>query len=110
MDGQEPNVWTVIIGAGTAVGGAVAGWFTKHRAESRATRDTQITERDRLLELINTELVEPLRRDVNELRSELETVKSRNTSLLAYVYRLLAVLRRHHLESEIPEPPEGVEL
>ena len=63
MDAQEPNVWSAVIGAGTAIIGAVAGWFGK-----------------------------------------------RNTSLLAYVYRLLAVLRRHHLESEIPEPPEGVDL
>ena len=110
MDGQEPNVWAGIIGAATAVGGAVAGWFAKRKAESKADRDGQITERDRLLELVNTELVEPLRVEVKDLREQLESLKSRNTSLLAYVYRLLAVLRRNHLEHEIPEPPEGVEL
>lgn len=110
MDAQEPNAWSAVIGAGTAVAGALAGWFGKRRAESRSERDGQITERDRLLELVNTELVEPLRVEVKDLRERLEKAESRNTSLLAYVYRLLAVLRRHHLESEIPEPPEGVDL
>ena len=110
MDTQEPNAWSAVIGAGTAVAGALAGWFGKRRAESRSERDGQITERDRLLELVNTELVEPLRIEVKDLRERLEKAESRNTSLLAYVYRLLAVLRRNHLEHEIPEPPEGVEL
>lgn len=117
MDAQEPNAWSAVIGAGTAVAGALAGWFGKRRAERREDRaddkqerDTQITERDRLLELVNKELVDPLRVEVNELRAEVKTVKARNTSLIVYVYQLLAVIRRHHLEHEIPEPPEGVEL
>lgn len=117
MDGQEPNLWTVGIGAVTAVAGAVGGWYGKRRSERREDRadeklerDSQISERDRLLEIVNSQLVEPLRQEVNGLRERLEKAESRNTSLLAYVYRLIAVLRRNHLESEIPEPPEGIEL
>jgi len=117
MDGQEPNMWTVGIGAVTAVGGAVAGWYSKRRSEQREERaddqteqNVQIIQRDRLLEIVNSELVEPLRQEVKEVRERLEKAESRNTSLLAYVYRLIAVLRRNHLEHEIPEPPDGIEL
>ena len=36
--------------------------------------------------------------------------EARNSGLAGYVYKLLAVLRRNHLETEIPEPPEGIQL
>lgn len=106
MDTQDTTVWNVVIGAAAAVGGALAGWFGKHRTH----QDTQIKRRDDLLKLVNDELVEPLRIEVGDLRTRLEKAEARNSGLTGYVYKLLAVLRRNHLETEIPEPPEGIQL
>lgn len=106
MESQDSSAWTVIIGAAAAVGGAVAGWFGKHRSHD----DKQIAQRDDLIKIINDELMEPLRVEVRELRGRLEKAEARNSGLTNYVYKLLAVLRRNHLEHEIPEPPEGIQL
>lgn len=106
MESTDGNLWTVIIGAAAATGGALAGWFGKHRSHD----DQQIAQRDDLLRLVNDELVEPLRAEVAGLRERLEKAEARNSGLTSYVYKLLAVMRRNHLEHEIPEPPEGIQL
>jgi len=106
MTPQDQGFWNVVIGAGAAVGGGLAGWFGKHRSH----HDKQIAQRDDLLKLVNDELVAPLRKEVGDLRTRLEKAEARNSGLTSYVYKLLAVLRRNHLETEIPEPPEGIQL
>jgi hypothetical protein len=106
MEAPDQSVWNFVIGGGAAAGGALAGWFGKHRSHE----DKQITQRDDLLKLVNDELVEPLRARVGDLETRLVKAEARNSGLTSYVYKLLAVLRRNHLETEIPEPPEGIQL
>lgn len=104
----------LLIGAGSAViGSLITALLTfiastaKNRNEKR--RDT-VADRDGLIEQFQ-ETVNLLRGEVNELRAEVGKVRDHNNVLIAYVYRLLAVLRHNQLQEEIPEPtPDGIHL
>lgn len=137
MDGPDQTVWTAVLTGAGGLAGAAAGWWGRHRQERRADRaetraailaerqadqNTQagaIAERDALIKTITETLVDPLRREVAELRGRLEqaeskidTLEDRNDRLVAFIYKLVGIIRRAGQDHEIlpGDVPPGIHL
>lgn len=111
MDALTPFIaWSGLIGL------FVTGFFTlfgkKVKApEDKATerRDT-IADRDAWITTLN-ERIDKLDARLEAAEGEIEEVRSHNNSLINYCHRLLAIVRRHGHDAEIPTPPpSGVHL
>ena len=126
MDGADQTLWSILIGAGSGVGGAAAGWFGKRRQFARddrhdaaAEQTAAINERSELIRTITDSLVEPLRAELKELREwkagaerRIDALEERNDRLVAFVYRLVGIVRAHGLDHEITpaDVPPGIHL
>lgn len=66
-------------------------------------RDT-IADRDGLIDKLN-ERIDDLEVRVKSTEDEIRVVKDHNNVLINYCYRLIAVIRRHGHDDEIPTPP-----
>ena len=78
--------------------------------EATQRRDT-IAERDTLIDSFKED-IKTLKEDVKaqkdetaKLRLEVEAVRDHNNVLINYCYRLIAIIRSHGHEAEIPKPP-----
>ncbi|MET4061532.1 chromosome segregation ATPase [Arthrobacter sp. UYP6] len=79
-------------------------------------RDT-IAERDSLIDSFKEDItalkadVKAQKAETAELREEIQAVRDHNNVLITYCYRLLAIIRKHGHEAEIPSPPpSGIHL
>ena len=73
-------------------------------ADEQAARRDTIADRDGLISKLN-ERIDDLEVRVKSTEDEIKVVKDHNNILINYCYRLIAVIRRHGHEDEIPTPP-----
>lgn len=95
----------LIASAGTMLGKRIKA------PEDRATerRDT-IADRDGLITKLN-DRIDDLEVRVKSTEDEVRAVRDHNNALINFCYRLLAIIRRHGHEDEIPlPPPNGIHL
>lgn len=123
----------IIAGISTCLGGVVVALINglvqrrKTIVESRLTerRDT-IADRDSLIETLRKDVhdlkaeVITQRKDSEDfkvaqraetalLRGEVQQVRDHNNALISWIYRAIAVFRKHDLLDEIPQPtPDGI--
>lgn len=71
--------------------------------EATQRRDT-IADRDGLIGKLN-ERIDDLEVRVKSTEDEIRVVKDHNNVLINYCYRLIAVIRKHGHDDEIPNPP-----
>lgn len=92
---------------GVALIGAVNTLFGKKSTgpEDRASarRDT-IADRDGLIDRLN-ERIDDLEVRVKSTEDEIRVVRDHNNALITFCYSLLAIIRRHGHDDEIPNPP-----
>jgi small-conductance mechanosensitive channel len=127
---MDQQGWTAVITAiGTSAGavlGGVGGWVGKRKSDARAERAAEQAERlaeqsaeQKLIDAINDALVRPLQKEVGELRRRLElaeekidTLEDRNDRLVAFIYKLVGIIRRAGADHEIlpADVPPGIHL
>lgn len=116
---MDSTLLSILIGAGSGVGGACAGWFGKRHQFARDDRNDAVSERSELIRTITESLVEPLRAELKELREwkagaerRIDALEERNDRLVAFVYRLVGIVRAHGLDHEITpaDVPPGIHL
>jgi len=111
---MDPALIAAVSALGVALIGAFNSLFSKKvRApedDLAARRDT-IAERDSLIDSFKDD-IKALKEDVKsqkaetaQLRQEIREVRDHNNALITFCYRLVAIIRRHGHESEIPHPP-----
>jgi hypothetical protein len=126
MSGVDEGALATIVGSLAGVVGALAGWWGRRRAETRADRlaeqSTRLAEQSaeqKLIDAINDALVKPLQKEVGELRERLEraeqkidTLEDRNDRLVAFIYKLIGIIRRAGVDGEIlpADVPPGIHL
>ena len=106
-----------LIAALGALGVALIGAFnTLFGKKVRAPADTAAERRDTIADRDAWITTLTARLDGMEVRlqaaeSEIEQVRDHNNVLINYCYRLIAIVRRHGHEAEIPTPPpNGIHL
>jgi uncharacterized protein HemX len=137
VSGVDEGALATIVGSLAGVVGALAGWWGRRRAETRADRAeareartaeltaeqnaqvAAIAERQALIDAINDALVTPLRKEIGELRERLDkaekkidTLEDRNDRLVAFIYKLIGIIRRAGVDNEIlpADVPPGIHL
>ena len=104
MDATTFAAWLSL--GGLFVGGAFTLFGKKLRGpEDVATqrRDT-IADRDGLITKLN-ERIDDLEARVKTTEDEIRVVRDHNNALITFCYSLLAIIRRHGHDDEIPKPP-----
>jgi len=73
-------------------------------------RDT-IADRDSLIQTLNTR-VDGLDKRLDTAEKEIEQVRNYNNALITFLYKVIAILRRHDLTDEIDpkDVPDGIHL
>lgn len=122
--------WQTIVGT---AGGALAGigttgaaWLESKRRRRReeqiqesAEHKQAVDERSDILKVINEQLLEPLKTELGEVRERLKVAEDKidhledtNDRLVAFIYRLIALTRKHGVDSEIlpADVPPGIHL
>ncbi|MBP3044898.1 hypothetical protein KKR91_01090 [Arthrobacter jiangjiafuii] len=98
---------------GVLLSGAVAtliGKKARGPAEQQAARRDTIADRDGLIDKLNGR-IDDLEVRVKSTEDEVRAVRDHNNALINFCYRLLAIVRRHGHEDEIPlPPPSGIHL
>jgi ABC-type bacteriocin/lantibiotic exporter with double-glycine peptidase domain len=123
---DDQTLLTAIVGAATGIAGAIAGWAGKRRQYARddrvdaaAERNAAVIERTELIRTITESLVEPLREEVRELREwkveaerRIDALEDRNDRLVAFIYRLIGIIRGHGIDHEIApaDVPPGIHI
>lgn len=116
---MDPALVSAMVGAGGAVLGAAGGWLGKRRQYAREDRTDGIAERDALIRTITDSLIDPLRHELKELREwkadaerRIDALEDRNDRLVAFVYKLLGIIRAHGVDHEITpaDVPPGIHL
>jgi hypothetical protein len=119
MNGADQTLWSILIGGAGTLGGAFAGWFGKRHQFARDDRNDAVNERSELIRTITDSLVEPLRAELKELREwkadaerRIDALEDRNDRLVAFVYRLVGIIRAHGIDHEITpaDIPPGIHL
>lgn len=117
---MDATLITALGALGVASIGFVSTLFGKKargpQDEATERRDT-IAERDSLIDSFKED-IKALKEDVKAqkaetatLRQEVQAVRDHNNALINFCYRLLAIIRRHGHEDEIPlPPPNGIHL
>lgn len=106
-----------LIAALGALGVALVGAFStlfgkkvKAPADTAAERRDTIADRDAWINTLN-ERIDKLDTRLQAAENEIEQVRDHNNVLINYCYRLIAIVRRHGHEAEIPTPPpNGIHL
>jgi hypothetical protein len=120
---QLGNIVGGILGGGGTVGIA---WIEARR---RARKETQIAknaeqrfavdERSEILALINTQLVDPLKEELSDLRKRLKEAEEKidhiedtNDRLVSFIYKLIGLARQHGYDKDIlpADVPPGIHL
>lgn len=79
-------------------------------ADDQAARRDTIADRDAWIKTLN-ERIDDLEGRVKVTEDEVRLVRDHNNVLINYCYRLIAVIRRHGHDAEIPTPPpNGIHL
>jgi hypothetical protein len=145
MDWATINAVAGVIGT---VGGTFGGWVVRRSAERRAAMNAReeaaradrlearnereserqaeqsaqaaaIAERDALIRTITETLIDPLRKEVAELRDwkakaekRIDESEERNDRLVAFIYKLIGIIHRAGLDAEIlpADVPPGIHL
>ena len=116
---MDHAIISTLIGGAGAVLGAVGGWLGKRRQNAREDRNDGVAERDALIKTITDSLIDPLRHELKELREwkadaerRIDALEDRNDRLVAFVYRLLGIIRAHGVDHEITpaDVPPGIHL
>lgn len=73
-------------------------------------RDT-IADRDSLIETLREDM-QNMKADLADLRTEVRQVRSHNNALTTFIYKMLAILRKHNLTDEIDprDVPEDIHI
>lgn len=105
---MTPEVWGTILTGGAGVLGVLFGWLGKRRTEKKTSESAAIAERSEIVALINTQLVEPLSKELSKVRSrlddaerEINNLKKAKSTLIKFVHHLLEILRVHGLMAEV---------
>lgn len=130
---SDTVIIAIITGMATLLGGSVVAGINalvqrrKTIVESRLTerRDT-IADRDSLIETLRQDVHDlkneqvtqkrdseefkvTQRAETAQLRGEVQQVRDHNNALISWIYRAIAVFRKHDLLDEIPLPtPDGI--
>lgn len=110
----------IIAATGLILGALVTAIFTYLNGRSNrgleGQRDT-VADRDSLIDQLQEEMKEvrlelgTQKGEIREMRSAFEGVKQHNNALIAYIQRLLSIIRHAGLEAELPpDKPDGVHI
>ena len=114
-----PDNLITIVAAVVTVSGAVVTSVLTYRATRKrdqttdaltARRDT-LADRDRLIETLS-ERVDGLETRLGNAEREIKDVRNHNNALTVFIYKLLAIFRRHNLTEEIDprDVPDGIHI
>lgn len=111
MDGAAVAAWLGLAGLFVTAAASMIVKKVRGPEDNAAARRDTIAERDSLIDSFKED-IKSLKEDVKaqkaetaELRREVEAVRDHNNVLINYCYLLVAVIRRHGHEAEIPNPP-----
>jgi peptidoglycan hydrolase CwlO-like protein len=109
---------SIAAAAFTVIGAVVTSVLTYRATRKRdvttdaltSRRDT-IADRDALITTLQEDTLH-LKADVQELRSEVKEVRNYNNVLTNFIYKMLAILRKHSLTDEInaKDVPEDIHI
>ena len=86
------------------------GKKAKAPADTAAERRDTIADRDAWIKTL-TDRLDNMDTRLEAAEKEIEQVRDHNNVLINYCYRLIAIVRRHGHEAEIPTPPpNGIHL
>lgn len=110
---MDATAIAAFVALGVALIGSAGTFFSKkvRAPEDRATerRDT-IADRDGLIGKLN-ERIDDLEVRVASTEDIVRAVRDHNNALIAFCYKVIAIVRRHGHEDEIPtDKPEGIHL
>lgn len=110
----------IIGGVGILVGTLITvifGYFNGRGERSLIGKRDTVADRDSLIDQLQEEMKEvrlelgTQKVDIREMRSAFEGVKQHNNALIAYIQRLLSIIRHAGLEEELPhDKPDGVHI
>lgn len=121
-----PDNLLTLLAAGVTVLGAIITAVLTYRATRKrdattdvltSRRDT-IADRDSLIKTLQDD-VKTLKSDVQtqkeetaELRTEVKEVRNYNNALITFIYKMLAIFRRHGITDEIDpkDVPDGIHI
>ena len=120
------EIGTIVASVLSGGGGVGIAWL---EAKRRARREAQIAknaeqkfavdERSEILTLINTQLVDPLKDELAEIRKRLKEAEEKidhledtNDRLVAFIYKLIGMARLHGYDKDIlpADVPPGIHL
>jgi hypothetical protein len=115
-----------VVAAALTVLGAVFTAILTYRAtrkrdvttEALTSRRDTIADRDALIETLQKDIrglkgdMQGQRVETSELRSEVKDVRNHNSALTIFIYKMLAILRKHNLidEINIMDVPEDIHI
>ena len=122
--------WQTILTAGggalAGIGGTAGAWIESKRRRRReaqiqesAEHKQALDERSDILKVINEQLLEPLKEELNDVRKRLKDAEDRidgledtNNRLVAFIYKLIGLARLHGFDKDIlpADVPPGIHL
>ena len=114
-----PDWFVPLVSSVGAVASAITVAFFTYRATRKGDtttavlterRDT-IADRDSLIQTLNTR-VDGLDKRLETAEKEIEQVRNHNNALITFLYKVVAILRRHNLTDEIDpkDVPDGIHI
>lgn len=114
-----PDNLLTIVAAAITVSGAVVTSVLTYRATRKRDRTTDalterrdtLADRDKLIDTL-TIRVDGLEDRLGMAEKEIKEVRNHNNALTVFIYKLLAVFRRHNLNDEIDprDVPDGIHI
>lgn len=99
------------------LGKALFDYFSGRGSRSLEGKRDTVADRDSLIDQLQEEMKEvrseltAQKGEIREMRSAFEGVKQHNNALIAYIQRLLSIIRHAGLEGELPaDKPDGVHI
>ena len=126
MDGQTVTILGSLLAGAGAVLGSLGTWLANRRARrldainlQRTQRVDAIGERDALIRSMTEGLLGPIQRELAELRDwkteaerRISELEDRGDRLVAFIYKLLGIMRNHGVDHEIApaDVPPGIHI
>jgi len=114
-----PDNLIALLAAGVTVTGAVVTAVLTYRATRKRDKTTDalterrdtIADRDSLIKTLN-ERVDGVEDRLHAAENEIKQVRNHNNALVAFVYKMLAIFRKHGITDEIDpkDVPDGIHI